>query len=526
LKNRIFFLSLLFILNALFLFPQETENENRTEPETPTELENPASAALPESEMLYVISGFEFDIKGRTRPFAILYNAELEVGEKIQGRAALDAFIADKTQMLINQRVLKDNVLITYTVGERAQDGSYPVILSIKVEDTWNIIAIPRPTYSSNSGFDITIKARDYNFLGTMNPLRLDLGYSYDEEQNHSFNLMLDTDTPFKLFDLYWNIDFDHDFSYRPNMDEPYYYKNTTGLSVEVPFKRTTFTFGFDESFILNQENARRYREQYGRFQEGLYMSSKPYVAWKIPTGFHYYHLGEVTYTPQISATFNHEFTAWPLADFRKGPFLNFSHNLSFGRVDWVDNFLKGVSASISNSFSYDFYKSRNDIEPWGASLNIKGAGHKIVGERFNFSTRLMYRHWFYDDYTDSGGDAIRGIKDNDIVADYMFSVNLDFTFKLLRFLPSVWFKNNKWRVINFDLHVTPFVDLGLFNNPITQEPFGFDNLLVGGGLEVIVYPLSWRSLFLRASAGLGIKTANLRAGFSRELYIGTELHY
>jgi hypothetical protein len=137
-----------------------------------------------------------------------------------------------------------------------------------------------------------------------------------------------------------------------------------------------------------------------------------------------------------------------------------------------------------------------------------------------------MYRHWFFDDYTDSGGDVVRGIKDNDIIADYMFSLNLDFTFKLLRFRPSVWFKNDKWRIINFDLHVAPFIDMALFNNPKTQEPFSFENMLIGGGIEVIVYPLSFRSLFLRASVGLGVKTADLHAGISREFFIGTELHY
>jgi hypothetical protein len=525
LKKSLFILFALLIFAAFFLFPQEIESPGQDLAESEiTELSGTAS--LPDNEKIFVIAGFEFDIKGRTRPFALLYNAELKIGETIQGQEELDAFIADKTQMLINQRVLKDNVLITYSVGEQSADGSYPVILSIKVEDTWNVMAVPRPTYSSNSGFDITIKARDYNFLGTMNPLRLDIGYSYDEEGQNFFNLMLDTDIPFRFLDLYWNFGFYHDFSYRPDLSEPFYYKNKTGLSVEIPYKRTTFTIGFDESFTVNEENPRRYWAEYGRIQQGLYMSSSPFVTWKIPTGFHYYHLGEVTYTPHLSATVNHEFPRWPIADFRKGPTLDFSHALSFGRVDWIDNFQKGLSASISNSFSYDFYKLRNDINPWGANFSVSGAGHKIISERVSFSTRLMYRHWFYDDYTDSGGSVVRGIKDNDIIANYMFSWNVDLPIKVLRFLPSVWFDKPKFRIINFDFHVGPFIDMAFYNNPVTQEPFGFENMLLGAGLEVIVFPLSFRSLFLRASAGLGIKTANLHAGFSKELFIGTELHY
>jgi hypothetical protein len=524
LKKWIIFFSLLVGFTAFFLFSQEIESDN--EGQTESEISDPVMS--PDNEKLYVISGFEFDIKGRTRPFALLYHTELKIGEKIHGKDELDAFIADKTQVLLNQRVLKDNASITHEVGEQKVDGSYPVTLTFKVEDTWNVIAVPRPQYSSNSGFDITIKARDYNSFGTMSPLRLDIGYSYDEEGRNFFNLMLDTDTPFRLFDLDWNFNFDHDLTYRPNQEEPYYYKNTTGLSVEIPFKRTTVTVGFSESLVFNREVARRYWENgdYGRFQKGIYLTSHPYISWRIPTGFQYYHLGELFYSTSFSASINHEFPQWPLFPFLKGPFLDFSHSLGFGRVDWVDNFRKGVSASIGNSYSYNFYNLRNDINPWGISFSASATGHKIIGERVNISTRLNYRHWLFDDYTDSGGDAVRGILDNDITANYMFSLNLDLPVKVLRFLPSEWFKKSKMRIINFDLHVGPFIDMALYNNPTTQEPFSFDNILLGAGLEFIVFPQSFRSLFLRASAGLGVETAHLDRGFSRELYIGTELHY
>jgi hypothetical protein len=360
-----------------------------------------------------------------------------------------------------------------------------------------------------------------------MSPLRLDLGYRYDEEGRNFFNLMLDTDTPFRLFNLYWNFNFDHDFTYRPDLDEPFYYKNTTGLSVEIPVKRPTFTVGFSESLTLNQEVARRYwTPQYGRFQKGIYLSSNPYISWRIPTGFQYYHLGELIYSTSLSANIPHELPQWPLFSFLKGPFLYFSHSLGLGRVDWVDNFRKGVSASIGNSYSYNFYNLRNDINPWGIHFNASAAGHKIIGKRVNFSTRLIYRHWLFNDYTDSGGDVIRGILDNDITANYMFSLNMDLPVKVLRFSPSTWFKKEKMRIINFDLHVGPFVDMALYNNPITQAPFSFDNMLLGGGLELIVFPEYFRSLFLRASVGLGVETARLNRGISREIYIGTELHY
>ena len=515
-RSRHLVIFILFLFICFHSFSQELIGETNTEEDTTSSESNGT---------IYVINSFSFDIKGYTRPFALIYHAELKIGEEINGFSNLEKYINEKRQLLYNERVIEE-VSIEYTIGEQRQDGKYPVDLLIHVTDTWNIMAIPRPQYSSNSGFDITIKARDYNFLGTMSPLRLDIGYSYDEDGNNFFDLMLDTDIPFRFFDLDWSFNFDHDFSYRPDLDEPFYYKNTTGISVEIPFKNTLFTIGFNESFILNEENARTYWTDYGRFQEGFYMSSNPYISWRIPTGLYYYDLGELNYTPSLSAIFNHEFPQHPLSYFRKGPYMFFSHGLRFGRVDWTDNFRKGFSASLNNSFSYDFYQLKNDGRPYGASIDLRGSGYKVVNNYFNFSSRLIYRHWFFGDYNDSSGNVIRGILDSGINADYMISLNMDFTFKLLRFLPSVWSGNEKVRIIDFDFHIAPFLDVAFYNDPVNQRPFGLENMLIGGGLEVIVFPLRFRSLFLRISVGLGIETANLRDGLSREIFIGTDLHY
>jgi len=337
-----------------------------------------------QEDAVYVINSFAYNIDGITRPFAINYKAEFTEGEEITGLSNLQRFLQEKTQILVNERVF-ESVRIDHTIGEANPDGKYPVDLVIHVKDTWNIIAIPYPRYSSNDGFSLTLKARDYNFLGTMSPLRIDIGYQIDEDGQTSFSLMLDSDIPFRAFGLNWNLDFDHDLEYRPHLDEPWYYKNTTGISVELPFRRTTFTVGFAESFIVYEENPRRYRDEHGRLQEGIYMSSRPYISWKIPTGLHYYDLGEITYTPQLSATFNHEFSQWPLADFRKGPFINFSHSFDFGRIDWIGNFRRGVSASIENSFSYNFYYLRDDLQPWGGSFTVSGIGYTILNDFAGF---------------------------------------------------------------------------------------------------------------------------------------------
>ena len=502
-KKTIIVLAALFFVSASCLYSQEAPGEG----EENLVIEDGGQLPAEGEDQLFVIADFEFDITGRTRPFALIYNGELQRGEEIRGLANLEAYIQDKTQMLINQRVLKDNVEITYSVGEQQEDGSYPVTLAIKVEDSKNIIVIPIPRYNDNTGLEIVLRGRDYNFLGTMNPLLIDLTYGYDEKKRHWFSIGIDSNTPFRAFGYDWNFLFVNIFSYRPRVAEPFFYQNRTGLSMELPVKTTTFTFGFEESVHLNEENEDRHKLStdlgvHPDFQSGLYLSSKLYTSWKIPTGLWVSRYGELTYTPEISATFNHELSRekWPLQDIHKGPFLNFGHTLGFERIDWHGNFRKGLSVSVANPYEYDFFRQQNGKDPLSIGITVTGIGHFIITNFFGISSRLQYRHWFYHDpgFYDLAGDNIRGIRDNKLTADYMLSLNTNFPLRLPTFSPAKWFNNNKLRALDIEFHFSPLVDLALYHDPKTETSFSLENIAAGGGFEVMVFPLIMRNLYIR----------------------------
>ncbi|MDR2718088.1 MAG: hypothetical protein LBB89_08500 [Treponema sp.] len=520
-KKLLFLLPAVLILAAFPLFSQETvlDHEDQTESEV----------ILPDNDRLYVIAAFEFDIKGRTRPYALVYAGEFREGEKLRGQANLEKYIEDKTQLLINQRVLKDNAAISYSIGEQLENGAYPVTLTLKVEDSWNVIILPYPQYSSHTGLGLTVKARDYNFLGTMNPLRIDLGYSYDENNRSSFILGVFSSTPFRALGYTWKFRFDNTFNYRPDVDEPYYYQNVTGLSVEVPFRTTTFTFGFDETFNFNEENSDRYKIQYGEFQNGWYMSSHLFTSWEIPTGL-VFRYGELTYTPDISATFNHELPDWPLQEFRRGPFMGFGHSLGFEKIDWHANYRQGLSVFVSNSYNYDFFRLNNDQNPLSVSYAFKGAGHFIISRFFGISSRLMFRRWFYHDpeYYEKAGDALRGIRDDAISADYMLSLNLDFPLRVVVFAPPG--RSNKPRsgILDFELQISPVVDMALFHyrDPLTEISFDTKNIVATGGLEMIIFPAFMRNLYMRLGYVCNLRELyttrpiKFPSGENREIYL------
>jgi hypothetical protein len=498
-----YFLFIIFCVFYIAVFPQKTDGQ--------------------ELEPVFIISSFDFKVEGFTRPNALIDKGELVIGEEITGVSNLEKYIQKKTQMLMNERVL-DNVKIDYVTGDM-ENGKIPVHLTFYIKDTWNIVAIPRPKYSSNSGFELVLKARDYNFLGTMSPLRLDIGYQYDEQGRNFLVFELDSNIPFHVFGIKWNFKFFNSFNYRPDMEKPFYYNNITGLSAELPFKFTTFIFGINESLFLNEENDDIYKllYGYGDFQNGVYMSSRPYITWKIPTGIFIGNFGEIDYTPEISAVFNHEFSQWPLDDIRKGPFLKLNQSLGFNHLDWIGNFLNGFDVSVSNSYSYDYYLKNK--QPWTGFLGLKGISHFIITDFFGISSRLLYRHWFIRDreYVETG-DALRGILDKDVLSDYMLSLNIDFPVRVFSFTPSKWLNKPKLRVFNFDLHLSPVIDAALHHDPINKIDFSFKNILFSGGVEAVVFPEFFRSLFVRFSMGWNL--SNFSNGRNWEFYLGTDYHY
>jgi hypothetical protein len=379
-----------------------------------------------------------------------------------------------------------------------------------------------------------------------MNPLRIDLGYSLDKNEKSSFNFAIDSDTPFKVFGLNWNFNFDHDFAIRPDADSGHtlYYKNTTGISMELPVAFTTAVFGFEEAFIVNEDNTgnSNYKKNRDAAYEN-YASSALFVSWKIPTPLAAGPFGYLTYTPKVSGNINYGLGE-EIGALHKGPAATLSHSLGFGRINWIQNYRSGLEASVGNSNTYNF--SGKD---WANSFSVSATAHLPVAPFFGISGRLQYRQWFgnsiitpeqisddvpVDPYAltpefhpvsfNEAGDVLRGILNKAVKADYMLSLNMDFPFRVLRFLPSEWFNKAWLRFFNFEMHLSPIVDMALLSY------YGVWSFESTGGIEAIVFPDAMRSIYVRASIGFNLKelvrTGKLPSGDNREIFIGLGHHY
>jgi hypothetical protein len=502
-----------------------------------------------EEYTVFYIKSATFRITGRTKPWAVSRIAQINEGEEITGKTKLEKYIKDKEQLLLNTRVL-DSVHITYSVGEPEEsENRIPVYLAVETVDTRNFIMLPEPKYSTSDGLDVELKIRDYNFLGTMYPLRIDIGYVLDEEQmdgngitwnKGAITFGIDSDTPFKFKGFQWNFNFDHDFSYTDG--EPLYYKNTTGLSMDIPWKKTTITFGFEQSFIFSEKNGAVYQDDFGEFAP-FYMSSELYASWKIPLGLEIGDFGELTYTPKIAGRINYNIAKQD--ELRKGPELAFSHGIGFGRVNWLENYRNGLEAAISNTNTYNVH--RND---WSVNYAASVSAHKKIVSFFGISGRMSFNQWFftnkfldgkYPAYTEVG-DKLRGIKNNTLIAEnagFMLAFSVDFPFQILHFVPSEWFGVRVLRYFNFDLHISPFIDAAFLQGKHDvswskgkytewKNAYFFSEPVCSAGLEAIVFPLAWRSIYLRISAGYNINKL-IETGkmpWYDEIFIGVGHHY
>ena len=491
------------------------------------------------ADTVYVIREIEFSIDGISRPFALMKHGEFREGERFQGRENLSEYLALKRQLLLNQRVLED-VLIEYFPGEAEEDGAIPLRLLVHVRDGRNFIIVPVPTYTTSDGFRLSLKARHYNFLGSMSTLEVDLDYR-QREGDRSFGFSIESETPFHAAGLNWVFTFNHFFSY--TFGQPLFYQNVSGIAVLLPWRVGTFTLGFNQYITVNELPSPATALIYdisGRYSP--YGTSELFASYRIPLGVSAGEFGELAYTPRLAARIN-----YPLGsmDEARKPSITFSHEIGFGRINWVGNYRRGLSASIDNSFSW--YFDRSDA-PFRATLEGSVNFHWPFTEFIGISSRLMYRQWWQ--WSDrmggwipyyNAGDVLRGVLDSniwrtresDLWADRMLSLNLDIPIRVLDFRPSEWFDNRRLRLFDFELHFAPFMDIALLQGPFNNlkenryegTRFSLHDMVNTAGLDVIVFSGFFRSLQIRASIGYNLR--NFR-GITRwdEIYIGTSFHY
>src|SRR6056297_1789582 len=102
-----------------------------------------ASDAVDEDPIVYRIREVEYQIDGKTRKRVLARYLGIEPGELLEGRSSLDEYLADKLQLIKNQRTLAGGSIIPAYEPDSEVSNMVHVDLTVKVSDTWNYVVLP-----------------------------------------------------------------------------------------------------------------------------------------------------------------------------------------------------------------------------------------------------------------------------------------------------------------------------------------------------------------------------------------------
>jgi hypothetical protein len=419
--------------------------------------------------------------------------ADIDKKRVFASQQELDVYINNLRSKLQNERVF-EKTSVDVAVGQAGADGITPVSLTVHTEDTWNIIVLPYPKYDSNDGFTVKLKLKNFNFFGSIQTLSADINYQLDTTGQSSVAANLDFAIPFESFGhgFEWDITAAIEF---PEGEVPEFHLGT-GLDMAIPTPIADLHFGVIQGVSVNDRDSDDVLYE----DDPLYFTETVYVNLPI-TVYSFDYIGDVVYTPSVNFSANWSFEGLTHEDL-KGPDAAFSHSVGFSRVDWVGNFRRGVEASLSNTFSYDFHV---ESDPLTVSVEGQVSGFRDFFDRVGVSGRAYGLFILNGDESNTIASRLRGILDKRIVSDSAFTLNVDIPIRVLRVNFQEMSGVDWTKMIGFEMHWNAFFDMALTHDNVTGRYYSLDDGWYSGGLEIIVYPTSMRSVIGRASVGFDL---------------------
>jgi len=476
-------------------------------------------ASTQEAAAPFVITEVRYEIDGRTRQWALEDVVDLRDGMEFADRDELEAYLADQTQLLVNQRQLQE-ASITYEERPLPEDrATRPIVITIATEDTLNIIALPYFKYDSNSGLLLSIRARDYNFFGTLQELSLDFDYEFTEDDENVYTVTAEFSVPFNMMERRWRLTFKQEFAYEAAEieieDNSIDFQISAGLGYDFDWLQQTWTASYTQGYRLMTADP----------DDDAYLESRVALETEIDTGVDVPAFGALTYSPEIFTQIKY----WPdgISDERAGLEPGFTQNLGAGRADWIGNYRNGQTVRLGNTNIYNF----DDVDA-DYSLEFELAWYRKLWQpspevwpKAGVSSRI-YSFYFIDgvdEDQDDAAQAARGILNDRMNGDLGIFFNADALITVWTLRPIAEGQFGGFFDVAYVRDTT-----GAF-----YDDTAFDaerDLKFGGGIEVIAFPLFARSLYIRGSYGVDLRevaqgTSPL-SGRIREIFIGLGHHY
>ena len=236
------------------LYAQEVDPLQSAVIDTPAEIPSADTTVEVPVTQNYRITAVHYNIKGLTRKYPLSQAVPVDTDRIFTSEEALLHYLDDLKQQFKNIRVIQ-SVKIDREYGDTDEYAVIPVVLTIAITDTWNFIAVPYPSFDSNSGFQLKLKMQDFNFAGTLQPLKADIVYRSTETDNQIISSSFDFSLPFKagVFNLLW----DNRFQIVSAFDKFPKINIGTGLEASHKFnKHVSLVFGLSSELAINDRSS------------------------------------------------------------------------------------------------------------------------------------------------------------------------------------------------------------------------------------------------------------------------------
>lgn len=474
----------------------------------------------------FCISSVEYNIKGLTMESVLRDAVPIHRGITYKTHTEFLQYVAHIEASLRNIRTI-ETVSISPLYRAADENNISEVHLIIYTKDSFNFIAIPYPKYDSNSGFLFKIKAKDNNFLGTMQPLTFD--WDLQLGTNKFTGIFFDFSFPYKAGPLLASqqISISTGTNFAPFKN--FSFELTSKSQFQYKYKRLSVVFGLEQGFAVNA-------------LYGAYIGSKGYKYY-LPTSLFLKlplfltqvgDFGALLYTPQFLVSKKWAFTSSSDAAMQ-GFDISFGHSLDFGNVTWKKNFREGLTFSLSNDYTIN---TKNKPVP-SIGLSTQLTGYFSLLDRIGFYGRFSFFSRFFSQPTSIAAEYMRGILNDRLLTDMAFVFNFDIPIRLFDFDFEKITGYGWTRYFGFQLQVSPFLDIAFAHDLKTGRYFSYKDWWCSGGLEVIVYPVKFRSIYVRASLGFDLLELKNVPGILKvsgtatrdgkgisEIFIGIGLHY
>jgi hypothetical protein len=479
----------------------------------------------------------EVSIDGRTQESALREFLGIDEAMAFSDEAALAAYVASLDRKLKNERIFDTASNARYELA----DGGASAVISIYVRDSINALAVPFPKYSGSEGLSLAVRYKDFNFLGSMEPLSITGDYYFDGPE---LNVGTEFSLPFSLWGGAWDSSLSADASIAEGVDPIPNVNAALSSSWQARWLGLSWSYGPAFSYAYLRASDRH----------TLAASAKLTAAFPLSFGLSAYLQPSYTYvyedeglstlkaTLGVNASFALAELPWVGALSYKPTAQLYLTALSplyaaddlaavagqafsIGRVDLAGNFRHGYSANISANYGYHFLEAPGDGHD--LTLSLDASAFYSLANTVGINLRATGR-WFADwtlwgqSSTYDWWDLVRG-KGGAGYGDAGLIVNAELP---INFAQGLFFDSPSFEA---EVHLNFFVDAGFVRADPSRSLLDEANKVLCGGVDAIVYPAKARAFTYRLSVGYDLNDYVKSRDFKTELleiWLGLGLHF